>query len=72
MALFSLSLAQGSTILAMSTKSSTIKGYLRAAAGLSKIARLSDPTRNFEGRLADPEQRVVNEQKRWEDMPNRR
>ena len=61
-----------STIVAMSTKSSTIEGCLRAAAGLSKQARLSDPTRNFEGRLADPAQRVINEQKRWEDMSNRR
>ena len=72
MTLFSLSLAPGSTIVAMSTKSSTIEGCLRAAAGLPKQARLSDPTRNFEGRLADPAQRVINEQKRWEDMSNRR
>ena len=28
--------------------------------------------RNFEGRLADSAQRVVNEQNHWEDMPNRR
>ena len=62
MALFSLSLAQGSTILAISIKSSTIKGYLRAAASLSKHAQLSHPTRNVEGRLSDPVQRVINEQ----------
>jgi len=72
MALFALSLAQGSTILAISIKAGTIKGYLRAAAGLSKHAQLADPTRNFEGKLADPIQRVISEQKRWEDMPNRR
>ena len=72
MALFALSLAQGSTILAISIKAGTIKGYLRAAAGLSKHAQLADPTRNFEGKLADPIQRVLHEQKRWEEMPNRR
>ena len=54
MALFALSLAQGSTILAISIKAEPIKGYLRAAAGLSKHAQLADPTRNFEGRLAEP------------------
>ena len=61
MALFTLSLSQESTILAISIKSSTIKGYLRAATSLSKHAELSDPTRNFECRLAGPIQHVINE-----------
>ena len=52
--MFALSLAQESTILTVSIKSSTIKGYLRAANSLSKQAQLFDPTRNFEGRLASP------------------
>ena len=67
MALFILFL-----ILAIGIKASTIREYLRTAASLSKHAQLSYYTRKFEGKLANPIQRVLNEQKHWEDMPNRR
>ena len=51
--MFTLSLDQWLIILAISIKSSTIKGYLRAKASLLKYTDLSNPTKNFEGKLAN-------------------
>ena len=71
-ALYALSLVQCNTLHATSIKSGTIKRYLHAAASLSTQANEADPRLNIYGKNSAPMQKVLQEQKRWEDMPNRR
>ena len=71
-ALLALSLDKASTILAINIKVGTTKRCLSTAAILSNQAQLSDPTRNVESNIAEPIQRVLKEQKRCKDMPNKR
>ena len=67
-----LSLDEASTFLAINVKAGTTKRCLSTAAILSNQAQLSDPTRNVESNIAEPIQRVLKEQKRCKDMPNKR
>jgi len=72
MALHALFLVQGNTLLATSIKSDTVKRYLQAAAYLSTLANQTDPRLDIYGKNAAPVQKVLQEQKRWEEMPKRR
>ena len=71
-ALYALRLAQGATLLCMSIKADTIDRYLHAAAKLSTAAHLMDPRLDTHGKKSEHIKKVLREQKRWEDMPNRR
>ena len=71
-ALYALHLAQGETLLCRSIKSGTIERYLQAAAKLSTARHLMDPRLDIYGKTSEHIKKVIREQKRWEDMPNRR
>ena len=72
MALYALYLAQGENILYRSIKANTIERYLHAAAKLSTSVHQMDPRLDIFGKTSEHIKKVIREQKRWEDMPNRR
>ena len=72
MALYALNLSQGETLLCRSIKANTIERYLHAAAKLSTTAHRMDPRLDIHGKTSDYIKKVIREQKRSEDMPNRR
>lgn len=72
MALYAMHLAQGYGIQCRTLKSGTIQRYLLAAATISENHKLPDPRLNNRGITSSYIHKVLNELKRWEDMPNRR
>ena len=72
LALYALYLAQGNTIQYLAIRSSTIDRYLLAAAKLSTAAHQMDPRLDIHGKKSAQILKVINEQKRWEEMPKRR
>ena len=68
-------LALGNTLICRCVSANTMQAYGRAAASFIKGATGVDP-RKYEretgNRLADEYNYVINEQRRWEQMPNRR
>ena len=62
-ALYSLHLAQGATILCMSIKAGTIDRHMYAAAKLSTAAHLMDPRLDTYGKKSDHIKKVLREQK---------
>jgi hypothetical protein len=68
-------LATGNSLLCRCIKANTMLKYAHAAACFVKAATGNDP-RKYEretgNRLADEINKVINEQRRWEKMPNRR
>ena len=67
-----LYLTQSKTLFESSIKSDTIKHYLHVAACLSTQANQTDPILDIYGKNSAPMLKVLQEQKRWEDMPKRR
>ena len=72
MELYALHLARGETLLCRSIKANTIERYLHAAAKLSTAVHQMDPRLDIFGNTSEHIKKVLREQKRWEDMPNRR
>ena len=72
LALFALDLSTGNTLLAKSIKSATIARYLQAAALISERHKLMDPRKTLHGTQSPAISRVLNELKRWENMPDRK
>ena len=65
-------LAQGHTIHCLAIRSGTIDRYLHAAAKISTAANQMDPRLDIHGKKSASITKVINEQKRWEEMPKRR
>jgi len=72
MACYAVYLASGNTLLCRSIKSSTLTTYLDAVAHLYLSHNFANPTRDFTGRTALKIKEVISEQKRWEQMSNRK
>ena len=68
--LYALHLAQGETRLCRSIKANTIQRYLHAIAKLSTAVHQIDSRLDIFGKTHI--KKVRREQKRWEDVPNRR
>ena len=72
LALHALHLAQGHTIHCLAIRSGTIDRHLHAAAKISTAANQMDPILDIHGKKSASITKVINEQKRWEEMPKRR
>ena len=72
LALYAADLANNNTILCRAIKSNTIKQYLRAAASFSIAAQRLDPQLDIYGKRSFWINKVLQEVKRWESMPDRR
>ena len=68
MACYTISLASGSTILALAIKVGTIERYLFAARKLSMAAGVMDPTLDIRGRRTDMIKAILDETKRWQTV----
>ena len=71
MAMYASHLAMGNTLLSQSIKSNTIRLYLKAASMLSEPRRLMNPLVSLSGSKSSWIEAIIQEQRRWELMPNR-
>ena len=71
MAMYASHLAMGNTLLSQSIKSNTNRLYLKAAAMLSEPRRLMNPLVSLSGSKSSWIEAIIQEQRRWESMPNR-
>ena len=71
MACYTLSLAQGSNLVCRAIKSDTISAYVREASNMCKFQGTMDPRLDQIGNSGTFLERVKNEMKRWEKMPDR-
>ena len=72
MSCYTISLASGSTILALAIKVGTIERYLFVARKLSTAAGVMDPTLDIRGKRTDIIKAILDEAKRWQTVPNSR
>eukprot|EP00957_Ditylum_brightwellii_P128897 9832140-Ditylum_brightwellii.AAC.1 len=71
MAMYASHLPMGNTLLSQSIKSDTIRLYLKVAAMLSVPRRLMNPLVSLSGSKSSCIKVVIQEQCRWESIPNR-
>jgi hypothetical protein len=72
MACYTADLASGQNILCISLKSGTILRYLATAAELSLPHNQMNPCLDIYGKRSKHINNIINEIKRWENIPNRR
>ena len=72
MACYTANLASGQNILCISIKSGTILRYLVAATELSTPNNQMNPCLDIYGKRSKHINNIINEIKRWENIPNRR
>ena len=66
------SLLLGSTILAICIKVTTVEKYVAAISQLAWAQKVPDPVRDMFGVKAPSIKALIDEAKRWEEVPNRR
>ena len=71
-ACYTVSLTQGQTLLCKSIRSSTVRRYINAISKFYADNDHQDPTKDANGKPAHQIQMVIQEQRRWETVPNRR
>eukprot|EP00957_Ditylum_brightwellii_P006516 493543-Ditylum_brightwellii.AAC.2 len=71
MAMYASHLAMDNSLLSQSIQSNTIRMYLKASAMLSEPRRIMNPLVSLSGPKFSWIEAIIQEQRRWESMPNR-